>query len=137
MNPLSKKPNHTNRRSARLLAAQSTIDVGGEPSNKSQTFTKRKRTATNDTCGHTLNDLPAPKKKKTPKESVQVVDIDPDYESTGPSKGTQSKRGSQPEPVYIIPDVEKKETTFKGRLGRYLQFHGTIARSLYPQVMHA
>lgn len=135
MNPLLKKPNHTNRRSARLLAAQSTIDAGGEPSNK--TFTKRKRSATNDTWGHTIDDLSAPKKKKTFKESVQIVDIDPDYESTGLSKETKSRRGSRPEPVYIIPDVEKKETTFKGRLGQYLQFHRTIARSLHPQVMHA
>lgn len=27
------------------------------------------------------------------------------------------KRACQPEPVYVIPDVEKKVTTFKGRLG--------------------
>lgn len=27
------------------------------------------------------------------------------------------KRARKPEPVYVIPDVEKKETTFRGRLG--------------------
>ncbi|KZT29063.1 UV-endonuclease UvdE [Neolentinus lepideus HHB14362 ss-1] len=30
---------------------------------------------------------------------------------------TRKPRPPKPEPVYVIPDVEKKETTFKGRLG--------------------
>ncbi|KAK1231804.1 hypothetical protein PQX77_005018 [Marasmius sp. AFHP31] len=37
---------------------------------------------------------------------------------TSPSKtGGKRPRKPKPEPVYIIPDVEKKETKFKGRLG--------------------
>lgn len=29
----------------------------------------------------------------------------------------RNKRTAKPEPVYIIPDVERKETTYRGRLG--------------------
>ncbi|CAK5281300.1 unnamed protein product [Mycena citricolor] len=32
-------------------------------------------------------------------------------------KKVRKKREPKPEPVYIIPDVERKETSFKGRLG--------------------
>ena len=31
----------------------------------------------------------------------------------------RNKRTPKPEPVYIIPDVERKETTFRGRLGDF------------------
>ncbi|KIK92663.1 hypothetical protein PAXRUDRAFT_829736 [Paxillus rubicundulus Ve08.2h10] len=34
-----------------------------------------------------------------------------------PLRLKRRKRPAKPEPVYIIPDVEKKETTFRGRLG--------------------
>ncbi|KAF8813871.1 UV-endonuclease UvdE [Phlegmacium glaucopus] len=127
MNLLLSTMNKTStlRRSARLLAVQ-----GGESQDGSrgvQTF-KRKRAAPNDI--YVTNNgkycLPlelksepkdAPKKTRTLK-SVPAVDVDPGYDNTGPSKGTKRhKRGPQPEPIYIIPDVERKETTFKGRLG--------------------
>ncbi|KAF8635189.1 hypothetical protein AX17_003965 [Amanita inopinata Kibby_2008] len=32
-------------------------------------------------------------------------------------KRPRKKRASKPEPVYVIPDVQRKETTFRGRLG--------------------
>lgn len=32
-------------------------------------------------------------------------------------KSPRKRRETKPEPVYDIPDVERKETTFKGRLG--------------------
>ena len=31
----------------------------------------------------------------------------------------RNKQTAKPEPVYIIPDVERKETTYKGRLGNF------------------
>lgn len=34
-----------------------------------------------------------------------------------PDKKPRRKRAPKPEPVYVIPDVEHKETAFKGRLG--------------------
>ncbi|KAG6857694.1 hypothetical protein H0H87_004110 [Tephrocybe sp. NHM501043] len=46
-------------------------------------------------------------------QSKKVADEDGDVQTSQPRK----KRQPKPEPVYIIPDVERKVTTFKGRLG--------------------
>lgn len=40
----------------------------------------------------------------------------------GTAKPKKKRRRVKEEPVYIIPDVEKKETTFKGRLGESNNF---------------
>lgn len=37
-----------------------------------------------------------------------------------PPQRKKRKRNHKPDPVYDIPDVERKETTFHGRLGWYL-----------------
>jgi UV DNA damage endonuclease len=117
MNLLStlNKKNYTLRRSARLLATQG-INVGGvnEPDGSRGIQTSKRK------CAVAINrpslelqsepELALKKKRILGKEHV-----DPDYEDTRPSK---RKRGPQVEPVYIIPDlVEKKKTTFRGRLG--------------------
>ncbi|KAK2464194.1 hypothetical protein APHAL10511_003651 [Amanita phalloides] len=47
-----------------------------------------------------------------------------------PDKRQRKKREPEPEPTYIITDVERKETTFKGRLG-YACLN-TILRSKKP-----
>ena len=119
------KKNYALRRSARLLA-QGIIDVGGEPLDGSrgvQTF-KRKCVVTDDVSAAVNrpplelqserevddSDLLALKKKRT----LGKEHVDPDDENTRPSK---RKKGPHLEPVYIIPVVEKKKTTFRGRLG--------------------
>ncbi|KAG2015431.1 endonuclease Uve1 [Coprinopsis cinerea AmutBmut pab1-1] len=51
------------------------------------------------------------------------------YEDEQP-KPNKRKRKVREEPVYIIPDVEKKTTTFKGRLG-YACLN-TVLRNKYP-----
>ncbi|THU80485.1 UV-endonuclease UvdE [Dendrothele bispora CBS 962.96] len=56
-------------------------------------------------------------------QDVVNEDVKPqaDEESSSPSKTKTKKprkpRAPKPEPVYIIPDVERKETKFRGRLG--------------------
>lgn len=45
------------------------------------------------------------------------VQINEDGEEFAPQKKPRKKRSPKPEPTYIIPDVERKTTTFKGRLG--------------------
>lgn len=52
-------------------------------------------------------------------------------------KKTRKPRSPIPEPTYIIPDVERKETTFKGRLGKLLPnrlFPNTNLTSAYPRL---
>ena len=119
MNLLStlNKKNYTLRRSARLLATQAPPD-GSQSS-------KRKCATNNDTSvainrpplelqsEPEIDDLLALKKRKT----LGKEPVDPDHENTTPSK---RKGGPYLEPVYIIPDVEKKKTTFRGRLGWHL-----------------
>ena len=124
MNLLStlNKKNYTLRRSARLLVAQG---VSFEPLDGSRGVqtSKRKCAATNDTSEAIdrpplelqsepeVDDSLALKKKRT----LGKEHVDPAHENTRPSK---RKRGPHLEPVYIIPDlVEKKKTTFRGRLG--------------------
>jgi hypothetical protein len=52
------------------------------------------------------------KRKRTPS---QPVESDSDFEARPAVKKAGKPR---PEPVFVIPDVERKETTFKGRLGK-------------------
>jgi UV DNA damage endonuclease len=56
------------------------------------------------------------KRKRKHKKAKTELDEDDDVLKKNPRK----KRSLKPEPVYDIPDVERKETTFRGRLG--LQF---------------
>ena len=55
-----------------------------------------------------------PKRKKRPDDNSEddfVVE-----------KRLRNKRMSEPDPVCIIPDVERKETTFRGRLGNLVTY---------------
>ncbi|KAJ3842823.1 UV-endonuclease UvdE-domain-containing protein [Lentinula raphanica] len=56
--------------------------------------------------------------KRTKKTARKIkVDIDEEgYEDTKVKK-TRKPRKPKPEPVYVIPDVERRETKFRGRLG--------------------
>ncbi|KAJ3564432.1 hypothetical protein NP233_g8298 [Leucocoprinus birnbaumii] len=70
-----------------------------------------------------------PEKEKSPQKSKQKskkrkrgaktaeVEVIEDDEEFAPVKKPRKKRAPKPEPVYVIPDVPRKETTFKGRLG--------------------
>jgi UV DNA damage endonuclease len=70
------------------------------------------------------------KKKSTKsRKPVQDEDIVAPVEDDGEFQETKKKakkprkpRAPKPEPVYIIPDVVKKETKFRGRLGTSVPF---------------
>ena len=121
MNLLStlNKKNYTLRRSARLLATQSIIDVGGvnEPLDGSQA-SKRKYAATSVAINRQTLELQSEPEADNlnlkKKRALGKEHVDPDHEDTRPSK---RKKGPHLEPVYVIPAVEKKQTTFRGRLG--------------------
>jgi hypothetical protein len=108
----------TLRRSARLLATQG-INIGGvnEPLDGSRGLQTSKRK-----CAVAINRPPLELQSEPEvddllkkKRILGKEHVDPDPENTRPSK---RKRGLLVEPVYIIPDiVEKKKTTFRGRLG--------------------
>ncbi|KAJ7175272.1 UV-endonuclease UvdE-domain-containing protein [Mycena haematopus] len=55
------------------------------------------------------------------KRAVDDVEYTPQIDSprvqTGGTKALKKTRLPKPEPIFIIPDVPRKETTFKGRLG--------------------
>ncbi|KAL0570605.1 hypothetical protein V5O48_011353 [Marasmius crinis-equi] len=50
-------------------------------------------------------------------EPESEYDAKEEVDDEKPKKGSKRQRKPRPEPVYVIPDVEKKETKFKGRLG--------------------
>ncbi|EGO00170.1 hypothetical protein SERLA73DRAFT_107167 [Serpula lacrymans var. lacrymans S7.3] len=57
-------------------------------------------------------------KSKGKKHKVsQAEDDASSFVEEGPPKKKRKTRQPKPEPVYVIPDVEKKSTSFKGRLG--------------------
>ncbi|KAJ7782323.1 UV-endonuclease UvdE-domain-containing protein [Mycena maculata] len=60
----------------------------------------------------TLDALPTGAKRKRGSD-----DADEAVETLEPKKQAKRTRQPKPEPTYIIPDVVRKETTFKGRLG--------------------
>ncbi|KIY71426.1 UV-endonuclease UvdE [Cylindrobasidium torrendii FP15055 ss-10] len=75
-------------------------------------------------------------RKRKPKESVEapppsLTPVDDEYQEEPPKK-KRKPRVPKPEPVYIIPDVEKRSTTFHGRLG-YACLN-TILRTQKPPV---
>lgn len=104
------------RRSARLMSASSaqiqTVDhldeIKKQPARKAS-----KRRKVDDTTIKAQNIPPAAEITAAP-----VTDQPAQFEDTD-AKPLHSKRRRRPkpEPVYIIPDVEKKETSFRGRLG--------------------
>ncbi|KAF7970696.1 hypothetical protein HWV62_23230 [Athelia sp. TMB] len=64
----------------------------------------------------------SPKKPKGRMRKVTAEEVQEDGERTNgetatPSPKKRKPRTPKPEPVYVIPDVERIETTFKGRLG--------------------
>lgn len=73
--------------------------------------------------------LVSPKKKQrrkkaaVPAEPTAEGDTVANAEEASPKKPRKPRkpRETKPEPVYVIPDVEKLETTFKGRLGAFEQ----------------
>lgn len=103
MNLLNQK-NYTLRRSARLLATQ--VSQGAPNNDTSEVINRPPLELQSEP--EIDDSLPLKKKR------IMGKDVDPDHENARPSK---RKRGPYLEPVYIIPDVEKKRTTFRGRLG--------------------
>ncbi|KAH7927536.1 UV-endonuclease UvdE [Leucogyrophana mollusca] len=61
----------------------------------------------------------APSRRTKPKKrNASQIEVDQaSYSSEDPPKRKRKIRAPKPEPVYVIPDVERKETTFHGRLG--------------------
>lgn len=119
------KKNYALRRSARLLATQGIVGGVNEPlpmdGSRGVQASNRKCAATTVAISRPplelqsepeadSDDLLALKKKRI----LGKEHVDPDYENTRPSK---RRKGPHLEPVYIIPAVEKKTTTFRGRLG--------------------
>lgn len=63
------------------------------------------------------------KTKSATKKRKTAAEVEGEQGAEGPDgevkvKKTRKPRAPKPEPVYVIPDVERKETTFKGRLGK-------------------
>ncbi|KAF9567944.1 UV-endonuclease UvdE [Agrocybe pediades] len=124
------------RRSSRLLATSAhTVALASltpEPEPTASHTKKRKRklavdseTEEGETAreGGTADVQPSPRTRKSANKKTSSVrkvatqvDGDDWVEASSPSK-PRKKREPKPEPVYIIPDVARKETTFKGRLG--------------------
>lgn len=59
---------------------------------------------------------PTKRKRKT-KQMDSEDSGEPEEVPEQPAKKARKPRAPKTEPVYIIPDVERKETTFRGRLG--------------------
>jgi UV DNA damage endonuclease len=121
------------RRSARLVASNSTVADSVVQHSTVATdiaLNKRKRVRKASVSDQKLDDdsdltsldelaeevkKPKKKAKKSPKK--KGTEDAGAYDDASPKK-TRKPRAPKPEPIYIIPDVEKKETRFRGRLGR-------------------
>lgn len=68
------------------------------------------------------------RKKKAGKEASEVVKVDADEEPYDEVevKKARRPRKPKPEPVYIIQDVERRETKFRGRLGIWWFIRGSL-----------
>lgn len=55
----------------------------------------------------------------------ETIPVEGETKPLKKSKAARKPRAPKPEPVYVIPDVELKRTTFKGRLGMplYISCH--------------
>ncbi|OCF34435.1 UV damage endonuclease UvdE [Kwoniella heveanensis CBS 569] len=91
---------------------------------------KAKAPAENDDDADLDGDTPKKEKKVTPKKS-RVAKEEPEYDEDG-NEIVKKKRKPKvyPKKVYEIPEVERKTTTFKGRLG-YACLN-TVLRSTKP-----
>ena len=125
------------RRSTRLITTSQTI-VERSTSILPEKVSKRKRTAkkvlkveepgtgglTRQAEGVTTieeSDTEDTKPKKKARKLKPKADDSVEFTDT--TKKLKNTRTPKPEPVYVIPDVEKKETTFKGRLGELFDRH--------------
>ncbi|KAJ7933764.1 UV-endonuclease UvdE-domain-containing protein [Mycena leptocephala] len=91
------------RRSSRFQAREPEAAAAGVTSYSVQTAKKRKRTASY------AEDAEYTAQAEEPEIGEQAGFM--------PVKAAKKSRQAKPEPTLIIPDVSKKETTFKGRLG--------------------
>jgi UV DNA damage endonuclease len=71
--------------------------------------------------------------RKRKKKSTKKVHVVEDGGEAGPPK-KRRKPQPKPEPVYEIPDVERKETTFKGRLGTFHNNHCKMYDSTFIRI---
>lgn len=121
----------TLRRSARLLSVSSatalieTYEEKSVPKATAQTSRKRKRTVPQDVLPedqdpHRQIERRRGKQSNPKPKQPKVGGDDEDFvEHSSSSKPTKKRktREPQPSPIFTIPDVVAKETTFKGRLG--------------------
>lgn len=118
------------RRSTRLTARQvvaTTASVCILPETKPRGTQKEAQPsqATGDESdgGSTQDNKPLPTRVENKRRKRAKVEASDNSEYSEPKvKRPRKARDPKPEPVYIIPDVERKETTFRGRLG---EFHST------------
>lgn len=92
--------------------------------NDDDVLRKKEKVADKDTLSGFAEDLSLLKAKrpfkgtrpKSKKRQAPLMDNTELFDEQPPKK--KRRRTSKPEPVYVIPEVERKETTFHGRLGR-------------------
>lgn len=86
-------------------------------------FTDGQAMVSTETQGEVQEASPKKRRKKSntrqtkPEDTPGEGEVDPG-DNEGAVAKPKKKRRVREEPVYVIPDVEKKETTFKGRLGQ-------------------
>jgi UV DNA damage endonuclease len=103
------------------LSAMTAVDSDApDPSPRKRRTSPKKKARTGNKAGNAEEegtDGSAKKKRKRASPKKAVVEGE---EGESPVKKVRKPRAPKPEPVYIIPDVEKRETTFRGRLGQPL-----------------
>lgn len=130
MNDLAASLEHTGshvlRRSARLSVSNKAAAVASFEQELSVELSppasRKRKHSTKVVSQEQTPEVPTPKpfvesKKRTHKEpKIKKVDEDEFVADTSPSKRRKT-RERKPSPIYIIPNIETKETSFKGRLG--------------------
>ncbi|KAJ7680796.1 UV-endonuclease UvdE-domain-containing protein [Mycena polygramma] len=88
------------------------------PTRRSSRFQAREATALSPTLAQVPDTVLTGQKRKRAVESAEhTPEVDEPADKKGGKDTPRKTRQPKPEPTYIIPDVLKKETTFKGRLG--------------------
>jgi len=111
MASVSKKPGRT-KQATGMIAIQSP----NEPEEREVTAGIAANVEFGESTVDTAVKSPPNRKRKSSAKQCIAEGTDR-QESGGERKGKKRRMKVYEEPEYIIPDVEKKKTTFKGRLG--------------------
>jgi hypothetical protein len=122
------------RRSSRLLAVSVSNVETNLASINTRKLLKRKK---DDVSPAEVESMPLNTKRRRATSRKPGTDITDSQDSVKNPPRSKRKNQPKPEPVYDIPDVEKRETSFRGRLGKeFLSLSCDFIKCFLSEGMH-